>query len=245
MIKATTNAPNNAVVTNGVSMYKSETGCCPTGLTQCRYSLSNAAIVANVRTITVTLPDGTDVAWTLAAADYASAAALRAFIKTKANAIGYQFSEMHGLESTAPSVVIDDTANTIEIISELVFKNIITAAAATVAFTAECTRVSSCEYEVVFDGATNPVLTIGDTDYEITGVFAYPPVGTELADMVTAIDTALAAVTDYYGSAVVDDATVNDGEGGYVVTINLGYGQSVILNDVAAVNNGCTPDWTT
>lgn len=244
MIKATTSAPDAAVKTLGVVMFKSETGCCPTGLTQCEYSITNAAIYANVRSITVTLPDGTDATWTLTSADYASASALIEFIRTQAKAIGYEFSEKYGIEIGSKSVDIDGT--TITIISELVFKNIVTATPSTVNFTAKCTRVSVCDYQIFFEGdAATATLTFEGTDYTLEDDFSYPGSGTTQADnLVAEIDDALGDVDGYFGCSVEKDASAGtNGEGGYVVTIQATYGKSISIDGVAAAMQSCAQDW--
>lgn len=252
MIKKTTNAPSKTL---GVRMYSSNTGCCPTGLTQCEYSAGpDSDLIANLRAITVTLEDGTDAVWTLAAADYASVTALKAFIKTKASLIGYYFSEEDGIEVDSPSVTIDDTANTIAIISELVFKSYTDAGSNVTTFTAKCTRTANCPFEVIYEGGTNPVFTVAGIDYTATGVFPYTGNAVDDAVTATALGTAIALALlavlniDYFSvSVAVDTAAAGadpDNPGAYVITINGPYGAVIVFDgNTAASSASCTQDW--
>lgn len=239
MIKKTTSTP---VVTKGVKFYESNTGCCPTDATQCEYSLTNDGVPASITAITVTLPDGTDVVWTLGSSDNDNAAALRSYIRSKCNALGYEFSEIDGIEENAKSFEIDGT--TLKIVSELVFKSV-TISGSPVLFTALCTRTSNCEYEVGYAGGSNPVLSIDGTEYTVTGNFVYPDAGGTAAALKTAIETAVASILgDAECIAVAVEADADYGESGaYVITINAQYGQAIIFNGKYATTSNCVADW--
>jgi len=252
MIKKTVTAPTQE---NGVKMYSSNTGCCPTGLSQCKYSLATATAATAVRNITVTLPDGTDVVWTLAAADYASAAALKEFIRTKCKAIGYEFSEYDGIESNAISVAINTTDNTIDIISELVFKSILNASSATVLFEAFCTRVSQCVFEVAFAGGTDPSFELAGTSYSLSGGFPYSGNSSNDATTATQIEAAIIAAltavldTDYYSVSVEADPLADSGDenapGAFVISLTAPYGTVFTFASVAAgqTEDACVQGW--
>lgn len=239
MIKKTTQVP---VVTVGTKFYESETGCCPSNATQCEYSLTNAGVPASITAITVTLPSGVDDVWTLGSSDNDDAAALRSFIKSKCNELGYEFSEIDGIEANTKSFEIVGT--TLKIVSELVFKSV-TISGSPVLFTALCTRTSNCEYEVAFAGGTNPVLSIDGTDYTVTGAFVYPDAGGTAAALQTAIETAVDAILGTSKCISVSvEADADSGESGaYVITINAVFGLAITFDGKYPVNNGCVLDW--
>lgn len=218
----------------GIRMYASEVET-RTDLAPAEYTVTPTTLLP-ITSITVTKLDGTDV--TLAIGSGATnEQTLITILRNKLLEIGYEMSEIDGLDSNLPSVKI--SGEKLTIISELTFKSIDSGGSAN--FTKKATRKGKATYYktsgTTADAAT---ITVNGTARAVSGAWTLGT--TNAATVKSQIETALSAEITA-GTVISVAVVVPAGNTEYQITIVCLTGTTLQFNGVSFAQSGTVSHW--
>lgn len=226
-------AVTGAAPTKGIVQFASEVGV-DTTLAAAQYSATPTTLLP-LTSITVTKPDGTDVVITAVSAA-TNEATLSTILRTELNKIGYELSEIYGVEPALPSVKI--SSQTLTVISELTFKSMV-ASSGSPNFTKKSTRAGKSTMYKTTGSTTNPtVLTVNGTARSDAHAWTYGTTST--ATVKGYIETALA--TEITAGTVISVAVADTGTQ-YGITIEALAGTTILLNGTSFTQTAVDPYW--
>ena len=190
--------PTDQSTTNTLKFQKSNSGCCgsKTNLKECLYEVTISSF-ANVASFTI---DDEGTSRTIAFdSTITDSSAIKDAIIAKAKTVGYYLDD-NPLDVT---VTVSGGDVTIKVYGELKVTKFTNAADADFTTTEKCSINVISDYETLYTGGTDPVISVDGTNATVSGTFTNNAAGA------TALQTAIAAaISGEEGVVVTYDSSV-------------------------------------